>query len=149
MKDVAREIRDTVNEVLGLLVRMKSAEVSAKSSRDKWCKKEILGHLIDSAANNHQRFVRAAYGVAADFPRYSQNDWVRIQQYSESDWSDLVTLWASYNKHLSKVLERLPEETFSAPVNIGQEEPATLEFVARDYVRHLRHHVDQLMQKVG
>jgi hypothetical protein len=59
----------------------------------------------------------------------------------------MVTLWAAYNKHLSNVLERLPEDAHSAPVNIGKEEPATLEFVARDYVRHLRHHVDQLMQK--
>ena len=147
MKDVARAVRDTVNEVLGLLSRMKPAEVSARSSPDKWCKKEILGHLIDSAANNHQRFVRAAYKAAADYPPYSQNDWVRIQGYAESDWSDMVTLWAAYNKHLSNVLERLPEDAYSAPVNIGKEEPATLEFVARDYVRHLRHHVDQLMQK--
>jgi hypothetical protein len=147
MREIAREIRETVNEVLGLLYRMKPGDVSARTSPDKWSKKEILGHLIDSAANNHQRFVRAAYAAAEAFPPYSQNDWVRVQRYGESEWQDLVALWAAYNHHLSDVIDRLPEGAFASPCNIGREEPVPLEFVVRDYLRHLRHHVDQLLKK--
>ncbi len=149
MKDVAAEIRCIVEEAPALLARMDSGRapggVAAKPGPAEWSKKEILGHLIDSAANNHQRFVRAAYNAAAAFPLYDQIAWVQIQQYQESDWGGLVALWAAYNRHLSDVIERLPQAALSAPCNIGQEEPATLEFVARDYVRHLRHHVDQLL----
>ena len=77
MKDLAHEIRSIVDQNSGRLAHMKPDEVSSKETPDNWSKKEILGHLIDSAANNHQRFVRACHNVAANFPTYSQNDWVR------------------------------------------------------------------------
>ena len=121
--------------------------VSFKASPDKWSRKEILGHLIDSAANNHQRFVRGGYNAAADFPPYSQNDWVRIQKYHESEWKDLIALWSAYNLHLCHVIERLPEEALSAPCNIGKEEPVTLAFVIKDYLRHLQHHMEVLLEE--
>jgi hypothetical protein len=146
MKDIAREIKITVNEASSLLARMKPDELSSSDNPDKWSKKEILGHLIDSAANNHQRFVRASYNAAATFPQYSQNDWVRIQRYNESEWAGLVALWSAYNRHLSDVIERIPPDAFSSPCNIGKEEPVPLEFVIRDYLRHLRHHVNQILE---
>jgi hypothetical protein len=126
---------------------MRPDEVSSKDRPDKWSKKEILGHLIDSAANNHQRFVRASCNAAASFPTYDQNDWVRIQQYNESEWEELVELWSAYNRHLSDVIERIPEEAMSSPCNIGKEEPVTLEFVVKDYLRHLRHHMNQILEQ--
>jgi hypothetical protein len=145
MKDIVDEIRRIVDQASGRLACMKPDQVALKETPEEWSKKEILGHLIDSAANNHQRFVRACYGVAADFPPYSQNDWVRIQQYNESGWGELVELWSAYNRHLSDVIERLPEDAFSSPCNIGREDPVTLEYVVKDYLRHLRHHVDQIL----
>jgi hypothetical protein len=147
VKDIAHEIRSTVDQASDSLTRMKPDEVSLKDRPDNWSKKEILGHLIDSAANNHQRFVRATYNAAASFPTYSQNDWVRIQQYNESEWGELVKLWSAYNRHLSDVIERLPEEAMSSPCNIGKEEPVTLEFVVKDYLRHLRLHVNQILEE--
>jgi hypothetical protein len=129
------------------MARMKPDEVSLRRRPDGWSKKEILGHLIDSAANNHQRFVRAAYNAAASFPTYDQNAWVRIQQYHASEWAGLVTLWSAFNRHLSDVIERIPEEAKSSPCNVGKEEPVTLEFVVRDYLRHLRHHVSQIVEQ--
>ncbi len=147
MKDIARQIRNTISEASSQLARMKSDEVSSKKNPDKWSKKEILGHLIDSAANNHQRFVRASYHAAVSFPQYSQNDWVRIQRYNESEWSGLVALWSAYNQHLSDIIERIPEAAYSSPCNIGKEEPVPLEFFIRDYLRHLLHHVDQILER--
>ena len=147
MKDIAHEIRITINEVSDLLSRMTPDQISSKASPVEWSKKEILGHLIDSAANNHQRFVRAAYNAAAAFPPYAQTEWVRIQRYNESEWADLVALWSAYNRHLSDVIERIPEDALSAPCNIGKEEPAPLEFVIRDYLRHVRHHLNAILEK--
>jgi hypothetical protein len=147
MKDIAHEIRIIVDEVSDLLSRMKPDRVSAKDRPDEWSKKEILGHLIDSAANNHQRFVRASCNAAATFPVYDQNDWVRIQRYNESEWAGLVALWSAYNRHLSDVIERIPEGALSSPCNTGKEEPVPLEFVIRDYLRHLRHHVNEILEK--
>ena len=145
MKDLAQQIRDTVDQATARLARLEPGAVSAKQAPDEWSQKEILGHLIDSAANNHQRFVRACYNAAADFPAYSQTDWVRIQQYNESDWGTLVELWSAYNRHLSHVVERIPPEALSSPCNIGRQDPVTLEFVVKDYLRHLRHHANELL----
>lgn len=147
MKDIAQEIRSVVDETVGRLGRMSPEEVSAKRSPDAWSKKQILGHLIDSAANNHQRFVRAAANAAQSFPPYNQNDWVRIQCYDQSDWSELVALWSAYNRHLSNVIARMPESAMSSLCNIGKEAPVPVDFVIGDYLRHLRHHIDQLMER--
>lgn len=147
MKDTANQIRRTVNEASAAMVRMKSDEVSLRRRPDGWSKKEILGHLIDSAANNHQRFVRASYHAAASFPTYDQNAWVRIQQYQASEWVGLVTLWSAFNRHLSDVIDRIPEEAKSSPCNVGKAEPVTLGFVVTDYLRHLQHHVSQILDQ--
>lgn len=147
MKDTANQIRRAVDEASAAMARMKPDEVSSRRRPGGWSKKEILGHLIDSAANNHQRFVRAAYNAAALFPTYDQNAWVRIQQYNASEWAGLVTLWSAFNRHLSDVIERIPEEAKSSPCNVGKEEPVTLEFVVIDYLRHLRHHVSQIIEQ--
>lgn len=145
MKEIADEIRAIITDNSGPLLLMPEEVVSNKPGPDKWSKKEILGHLIDSAANNHQRFVRAGYNAAADFPAYSQNDWVRIQKYFESEWKDLIALWSAYNLHLSHIIEHLPEEALSSACNIGKEEPVSLEYVIKDYLRHLRHHMAVLL----
>jgi hypothetical protein len=147
VKDIAREIRSIVDQASDRLALMKPDQVSSKGTPDDWSKKEILGHLIDSAANNHQRFVRACRNAAANFPTYSQDDWVRIQRYNESDWGALVELWSAYNRHLSNVIERIPQDAMPSPCNIGKEDPVTLEFVVKDYVRHLRHHMNEILAK--
>jgi len=148
MKEIAQQIRSVVEDVAGQLARMTAEEVSAKRSSEAWSKKQILGHLIDSAANNHQRFVRAAANAAELFPPYHQNDWVRIQCYDQSDWSELVALWSAYHRHLSNVIPRMPESAMSSLCNIGKEDPVPVDFVIKDYLRHLRHHIDQLMERV-
>ena len=147
MKDVARQIRSLISTVEPQLSRMNHHEMEVKPDPHKWSKKEILGHLIDSAANNHQRFVRAINKIASQFPTYDQDEWVRIQQYNEMPWSFLVTLWSAYNSLLSHIIEHIPESAGSSPCNIGKEEPVTLEFVVKDYLHHLQHHLQDILGK--
>ena len=109
-----------------------------------WSSKELIGHLIDSAANNHQRFVRAALTRVLEFPGYDTAGNVRVQAVQEADWPTLVTLWASYNRYLAHVIAHLPEEKLGAWCRIGNAEPVTLEFLATDYLAHLKHHLGQI-----
>ena len=147
MKDIAQQLRSIISTVEPQLSRMNHDEVGSKPAPQEWSKKEILGHLIDSAANNHQRFVRAVNKVAAQFPTYDQDEWVRLQRYNEAPWSSLVTLWSAYNNHLSHVIECIPGDAESSPCNIEKENPVPLDFVIRDYLRHLRHHLTDILEK--
>src|ERR1700732_3556522 len=105
-----------------------------------WSLKEVIGHLIDSASNNHQRFVRAALQPSLDFPGYDQDANVRIQAIQKADWLLLISLWAAYNRYLAHVIAHLPDSKLDTVCRIGSDEPITLRFLATDYLRHLTHH---------
>ena len=145
MKDIAQQLRSIIAIVEPQLSRMNHDDMGFKPAPHLWSKTEILGHLIDSAANNHQRFVRAVNKVAAQFPTYDQNEWVRIQRHNERPWPSLVALWSAYNNHLSHVIGCIPEDAKSSPCNIGSEDPVPLDFVTKDYLRHLRHHLKDIL----
>jgi hypothetical protein len=104
----------------------------------------VIGHLIDSASNNHQRFVRAALQPSLEFPGYDQEGNVRVQAVQEADWTLLVSAWAAYNRYLSHVIARLPESKLKTPCRIGSNEAVTLEFLIKDYLVHLVHHLEQI-----
>ncbi|HKV90932.1 MAG TPA: DinB family protein, partial [Candidatus Angelobacter sp.] len=108
-------------------------------------KKEILGHLLDSASNNHQRFVRATLQGSLTFPGYDQNALVDLQRFVDVDWNFLVDFWAAYNRFLAHVINNLPAESAEITCNIGNNAPATLEWIASDYVAHLKHHLNQIL----
>ncbi len=127
-----------------------AAEVAGrKEGEGAWSRKEILGHLIDSAANNHQRVVRGAYNAAADFPPYDGIRWVEVQRYQEAAWSDLVQEFLLANRQLCRAIECLPPEALGNPCNIGKEAPVTVEFVVTDYLRHLRLHLGDILEPAG
>jgi len=149
MKDVARQLRFLIEKSEILLSRIRDGDLVAKADPNQWSKKEILGHLIDSAANNHQRFVRAVGGVANQFPPYDQEHWVRTQRYNERPWASLVALWSAYNSHLAHVIESIPEDARSSPCNIGKEEPVSLDFVVKDYLHHLQLHLKDILDQPG
>jgi len=145
MKAIAGQIYDLVRAKEAVLSQMHDDDVRYKSSPDEWSKKEILGHLIDSASNNHQRFVRAVYKAADQFPTYDQVQWVQIQRYNEIPWSTLVAFWVAYNLHLGHVIECIPNDAESSPCNVGQKEPFPLDYVVKDYLRHVRHHMKDIL----
>ena len=109
-----------------------------------WSRKQVIGHLIDSASNNHQRFVQAALQESLDFPAYDQDGNVRVQAIQEADWALLVTLWAAYNRHLAHVIVHLPGSKLETVCRISAGDAVTLGFLATDYVLHLVHHLQQI-----
>lgn len=142
---IASDLGRTVAQAKPLLMKLDNADTSTSPSEGKWSKKEILGHLLDSASNNHQRFVRAALQGGLTFPGYDQNPLVELQHFNDVDWNFLVDFWASYNRFLAHVINNFPAEAAPITCNIGDHPPATLEWIASDYVEHLKHHLNQVL----
>ena len=117
---------------------------SASPAAGKWSPKQVLGHLVDSAANNHQRFVRGQEVAELTLPGYAQNHWVDSQRYDRRPWSEIVGLWVAYNRHLAHVLAQIPADKAEVPCSIGANPQVTLGHIARDYVGHIRHHLRQI-----
>jgi hypothetical protein len=118
---------------------------SHQPAEGRWSKKEILGHLIDSAVNNHLRFVGAQFDPALETASYEQERWVAAQSYATEPWPDLVNLWLLLNRHLLHVIKNVPPEALSHTLSIGGRPAATLSFVIDDYVRHMEHHLSQIL----
>lgn len=120
------------------------SEASLKSDPDNWSKKEILGHLLDSAVNNHHRFVRAQQVEELTFPAYAQEHWVSSQGYGERPWPELVDVWRLYNRHLAHVISLIHAEKLAVMCVIGSDEPVSLGYLIEDYLVHLNHHLQGL-----
>jgi hypothetical protein len=146
MKNIANQLRSVIEMVEPKLSRMNHDEMEFKPDPQEWSKKQILGHLIDSATNNHQRFVRAVNQVADKFPTYDQNEWVKIQRYNERPWQPLVALWSAYNNHLIHVIKCIPKDAESSLCNFG-EELVPLNFVVRHYLSHLKDHLKDILDE--
>lgn len=145
MKKTAEELRSTIEAAIIQLRAITEAESQERPAPTKWSKKEIIGHLIDSAANNHQRFVRLQLSDQLSLPGYEQDGWVSVQHYQNESWEQLVQLWRSYNLHLAHVMADVPEDKLENTCAIGGDAPVTLGFIMTDYVRHLKHHLRQAL----
>ena len=141
---MAAELGKTLDAARPGLAAISEDAAGERSAGDKWSKKEILGHLIDSASNNHQRFVRLQYESLLVMPAYHQSDWVRTQNYQDRPWRELVELWLAYNRHLAHVIRHAD---ISAAGHIWRtpDKDYTLEFLIQDYLVHLRHHLAQIV----
>lgn len=146
---IADDLIATVDKAAGQLRPLDAALVSARPAPDRWTIKEVIGHLIDSAANNHQRFVRAQFVSELAFPKYEQNEWVKSQHYNAIEWSQLIDLWQCYNRHLAHVMRNVDSRVLGVRCIIGSYEPVTLLFLIEDYVVHLKHHLKKIAERVG
>jgi uncharacterized damage-inducible protein DinB len=151
----ALDLMTTIESVVPRLLDVGEEAASVRPAPGKWSPKEIIGHLIDSASNNHQRFVRAMFQDDLVFLGYMQDKWVAVQRYQDMPWSDLVTLWASFNRHLARYMAAIPEDArlkrharhnldVLASNAVPATEPATLDYFMSDYVWHLHHHLKQI-----
>ncbi len=145
MKETAENLRKIIGEVLPLLENFSDEDASAKPQPEKWSKKEILGHLIDSAGNNQQKFVRTMAERKSDFVGYQQNHWIDAQNYNAANWSDLINLWRFFNLHLAHIIENVNPDLLANEITIENAGSFTLEFIMTDYVEHLKHHLNQIL----
>ncbi len=136
----AQKLHGILNSAPAKLLAFTEAQASERPAPGKWSKKEIIGHLIDSASNNHQRFVRLQLGNNIALPNYKQDDWVSQQDYNAINWIDLVKFWLIYNKHLLHVLNHVDQSKLGNTATI-EGKTITLQFFIDDYVAHMEHHL--------
>ena len=144
MENISEELKKIVNDTIVKFKKIHPDEWEHRISPEKWSRKQVLGHLIDSASNNHQRFVRTQLEDNLMIT-YAQDNWVAVQDYDNAAIDDLINLWINYNKHLAYIIAKIPEEKYANWCNIGKEQPVTLEWLVKDYVRHLKHHLNQIL----
>jgi len=159
MQEFLADFRQTLSLATERFAAISEEQSQIPRAEGKWSPKEIVGHLIDSAANNHQRFVRAQFTDDLVFAGYEQVEWVDVQRYQDELWQDLVQLWHLYNLHILHIIEVTPEEQRTkqrskhnlhqiASDLLKEDEPVTLEWFMRDYLDHMKKHLGQIFESV-
>src|SRR5258708_907166 len=148
-------LRNAIAEAFPRLSAISDSEAATPPAPGKWSPKQVIGHLIDSASNNHQRFVRASFVDDLIFPGYDQEKWVELGHYAEAPWKSLLSLWREFNLQIARVMEAIPDDIRTMPRvrhnlhqlawrSIPEDQPATLAYFMSDYVDHLEHHLGQI-----
>lgn len=156
MSEWLDDFRQTIYSASEKLMKIDEAQSERPRAEDHWSAKQIIGHLIDSAANNHARFVIGQLKDDLVFPGYDQNGWVRTNHYQQRDWSDLIQLWRSYNLHLHHLMTHADQAKLNTPCTlhtlqeiafktVPKADPVTLEYLMKDYVDHMKHHLAQIL----
>ena len=147
LRSVTQRLLKNITEIPSKFLSFEEDELKKKPAPNKWSRKEILGHLIDSAANNHHRFVKAQIEEdPMEIISYHQNSWVVIQNYIEMDSESLVTLWKSYNHHILWIISNFDENKLKTSWIMEDNEASgkTILFLIKDYVDHMDHHLKQI-----
>jgi hypothetical protein len=144
MKELSAKLVRTVETAEPILRRVTEEDSQQPVLKGGWSRKQVIGHLIDSASNNHQRFTRASLQGSLEFPHYDQDGCIRVANIAHADWSLLIALWVNYNLYLAHVIANLPVKQLGAQCRIGEDQPVTLKFLAEDYLTHMLHHLGQI-----
>jgi len=144
MKNTAAQLYKIVDDYSEKLKAIAEDDYAAKPNPNKWSKKEIMGHLIDSALSNIRRFVMAQY-EEAPFIIYDQDKWVAVSNYQHYPLEDLIALWVLLNRHICIILSNTNEESARLVCKTNNREVHSIEWLAQDYVRHLLHHLHQVL----
>jgi len=149
MQETAENLRDVIKNILPLLKKINESKASARPKPEKWSPKEIIGHLIDSANNNQMKFVKCIETNDLNVIGYHQNEWVTIQKYNTYDWDTLLDFWVLFNYHIAHIIENVHETSLSNEIKVEGVGPFKLEFIMKDYVEHLKHHLNQVLPNLG
>jgi len=135
-------LKNIIEEQLLKFEEMYEEDWAYKVSPEKWSKKEILGHLCDSALANIRRFVITQYKENENIV-YDQDFWVKAQNYQNVPTSDIISLWKFLNFQIVNTIENIPDEALQRTCDMTKAEPQifTLEFIINDYISHLQHHL--------
>jgi uncharacterized damage-inducible protein DinB len=147
--DSKQVLHDLIARLPDRLRAMPADKVQHKPAPNTWSVKEELGHLLDSAANNHQRIVRAQLEEKPAMPGYDGDAWVVLHRYQQRDWETLIGLWAALNRQLLAAAEAVPDSAWSRTLTIADSAPLTLKFVFDDYVNHMVHHLRHMGVATG
>jgi hypothetical protein len=128
-----------------LIGRIPEEELSYKPEPGKWSKKQILGHLIDSAANNHQRFIRIQFENEPAIA-YDQDNWNLYSYYNHLDKEHVISFWEKYNRHLLEIVKRIPDHNLQLTSIYSNNEKVTLGWLINDYVAHMEYHLGQIVK---
>jgi hypothetical protein len=134
-------LRKLLDELPVRLAKLPSDRITQKPAPDRWSAKEELGHLLDSAANNHQRIVRAQMQSGLAMPGYEGDVWVRMHRYQDRNWDHLIETWEALNEQLLIAAQAVPEAAWVNTCTIHGSAPVSLRFVYEDYVHHMLHHL--------
>lgn len=138
------------------LLAISEDDASKRPIPDKWTKKEILGHLVDSACNNHRRFVIATAQNNLVFDQYDQNHWVSFKHYQRMPWETVVNLWHDYNLLMAHLVDQIPASTLYRETTdhnfdrvafrtIPAGKSTNLDYFIKDYLAHMQHHIRQIL----
>lgn len=144
--ELSRAVSRLVADVGGIFEEMGLSDWTRSRGDEAWTRLEILGHLIDSATNNHQRIVRAIAEGDLSWPCYDQEAMVRVQEFAGAPPAVLIGLWTNFNLHLARLMALIPAERLTARIVIGRADAVTLEFLVKDYIVHMQHHLKQIFE---
>jgi hypothetical protein len=146
INEIIKSLEEIINETSHNLKLISEEEFNKKEFQHKWSKKEVLGHLIDSAHNNIQRFIRGQYEKNPKIV-YDQDLWVSLNNYQNSLNWELVDLWKLLNRQIIQILKSINTNNLKSTCDIGNniQDIKSIQWLVEDYVEHLKHHLKQLM----
>ena len=142
------EFKNTVLQTYAELRAISEDAASEKPSEEQWSIKQMIGHLLDSASNNHQRIVRLQIFDEIEFPYYQQDEFVNVNHYQTQNWEILLDFWKSYNLHIVHLVENLDPTKLNNIWHTPDGKLLTLGFIVEDYLRHLQHHLGQIKERL-
>ena len=147
MHEAINELEKIVNLFSQRIALISESDFVDKPLPTKWSKKEVLGHLIDSAENNLRRFICAQYETQPPKIKYEQNFWVTANDYKNSPTADVLANWRLINLKICRVIKQMPAENHFKNCDTGSDIPKlhTIEWLAIDYMKHLKHHLNQII----